>query len=240
MRILYMRLGQLPHSTRAGICACSHRAAPPRDTSKPGLALGAGLCPGAKGLGGLQYWPCGPLLLCEHPVVIVGGGPVCIGVRQWWLKSLLSVMAILVSICGLSSAHTAPEMTIRYSQLLSCFASSLHLFPLLVPLLGIVTSCNLRTYFLNAPSCFSLLLCFLLSNLTGVSFLELAEYERVGKGFRGGSFQLNMCCVSFPGDGNDILVVDSQKVIGLKMNAGSTESHFCSQGGCILLNAGTP
>lgn len=48
----------------------------------------------------------------------------------------------------------------------------------------------------------------------------------MGKVFREGSSQLNMCCASFPGDGNVRRVVDGQKLVDLKMGGGCTESCF--------------
>lgn len=92
--------------------------------------------------------------------------------------------------------------------------------------------------FLNIPRCFSLLLQFLLSDLT-VSFLALVEHKKMGKIFREGSFQLNLCYASLPGGGNDRLM-DSQKLVDLKKDVGSTESCFQGKGGCTLLNARTP
>lgn len=59
-----------------------------------------------------------------------------------------------------------------------------------------------------------------------VFFMALIDDEGMGKIFREGSFQLNMYCTSFPGSGNDRLVVGLQKLADLEKGVGSLESCF--------------
>lgn len=56
--------------------------------------------------------------------------------------------------------------------------------------------------------------------------MALIEDEGMGKIFREGSFQLNTYCTSFPGSGNDRLVVGLQKLTDLEKDVGSLESCF--------------
>lgn len=57
-------------------------------------------------------------------------------------------------------------------------------------------------------------------------FMASIEDGGMGEIFREGSFQLDMHCTSFPGSGNDRLVVDLQRLLDLEKDVGSMESCF--------------
>lgn len=84
IRILLGTIG--PHYQSSYLCLQPWYSTT-RVTSKLGSCIGCWPVPRNGGLGVLWYCPCEPLLLCEHAMVIVGGGCVCVGVRPWWLKS---------------------------------------------------------------------------------------------------------------------------------------------------------
>lgn len=221
------------HTIRVGIYTAAI-VQHPRRHLKARAMLWVLACAGAEGLDGLWYWPCGSLP-CEK-----WEGDLCMSL--WWPKPRCcgqwqnwSWLQLLCSV--LSSDSPGGGDWVQSAVLL------FHIICPPLPAAGspflpwIVMSCHLCTH-LAIPRCISLLLHFLLSDLM-MFFHGINRGWRNGKDFQRGEFSSGHALHSFPGSGNDRLVVDLQKLLDLEKDVGSMESCFWSKGHCILLNVGT-